>query len=90
MQKETVPGLHIAVFYFDIFTLHVAVLPEPSFAFTVMGTVLPFPARFAFTTPFEDTVAYFVLPDLNITDLSYASFGVTFAFSVKLSPGFSV
>ena len=71
---------------FLILILIVAFLPLPSLAFAVMVTVLPAPAALAVTTPLEDTVAYFLLLELQLTALLEALEGDTTAFRVVLLP----
>ena len=56
-------------------------------AFAVITTV---PAEIAVTLPFASTVATDSSEDNQITLLSVASSGVTFAVSVKLSPVFKL
>ena len=62
------------------------ILPLPSLAFAVMVTVLPAPAALAVTTPLEDTVAYFLLLELQLTALLEALEGDATAFRVVLLP----
>ena len=51
---------------------------DPSVAFAVIVTVLPAPAFFAVTTPFFETVAYFLLLDVHFNFLFAAGlFAVT-------------
>ena len=63
-------------------TLQVAVL-APSFVVTVMTAL---PASLAVTLPSWSTVATAVLLDLQLTDLSVASLGLTVAVRVSLLP----
>ena len=62
--------------------LNTAFFPLPSLALAVMVTVFPAPALFAVTTPFDDTVAYLVLLELQVTALLVALVGDTDTFSV--------
>jgi len=71
------------VFVVPTVILQVAFFPLPSFAFTVIVAV-PFPT--VFTTPLEDTVATFLLLELQVTALLLALLGATAAFKVRELP----
>ena len=75
------------VFVVPTVILQVAFFPLPSFTFTVIVAV-PFPT--AFTTPFEDTVATFLLLELQVTALLLALLGEIVAFKVRDFPFLSV
>lgn len=67
-----------------------AFLPLPSFALAVIVTVLPLPAFLAVTTPFELTVAYFLLLLVQATFLLVAFVGVMVVVRVTFFPAFTV
>ena len=74
-----------------ILILIVAFLPLPSVAFAVILTVLPLPVFFVFTTPFEETVAYFSLLELHFNVLfAVLPLVLTFAFNVSFFPAFTL
>lgn len=64
-------------------------MPEPSFAFAVIFTFLPFPAFFAVTFPADDTVAYFVLLLVQVRVLYAPAVAVIFAFNATVFPFFT-
>ena len=75
--------LFSTVTFFFTVTLHVAFFPEPSAAFAVIVAV---PGAIAFTTPFAETVATFLLLDVQLNVLLVADAGATVAVRVLLLP----
>ena len=62
-------------------------MPLPSFALAV---ILTFPFFYAVTFPFEDTVAIFLLLEVQVSSLLIFLAGVNFAFMVVDFPFFNV
>ena len=74
-----------------ILTVTVFFFPLPSVALAVILTLRPFPAFFAFTTPFEDTVAYLVLELVHLRVLfAFLPVVLTVAFTFNVFPAFTV